>query len=162
MSRSRYTLLINLKRPSYYLLDSLLQEIWVELMPIRYFYMIADEGFSESFNKCWQNIQMNFSFSHTVFVIQMTQKNLTHNHKSQISMTMAPILFRGLKMAKKRVSIAFLSLVGPKCFRPLFQISDIKPKLSPVRLKVSKNGNRCHFHRPLMVGLMVYICVWSV
>ena len=31
-----------------------------------YFYMIADEGFSESFNKCWQNIQMNFSFSHTV------------------------------------------------------------------------------------------------
>ena len=32
----------------------------------RYFYMIADEGFSESFNKCWQNIQMNFSFSHTV------------------------------------------------------------------------------------------------
>ena len=33
----------------------------------RYFYMIADEGFSESFNKCWQNIQMNFSFSNTVF-----------------------------------------------------------------------------------------------
>ena len=31
----------------------------------RYVYMIADEGFSESFNKCWQNIQMNFSFSHT-------------------------------------------------------------------------------------------------
>ena len=28
--------------------------------------MIADEGFSKSFNKCWQNIQMNFSFSHTV------------------------------------------------------------------------------------------------
>ena len=34
----------------------------------RYFYMIADKAYSESFNKCWQNIQMNFSFSHTVIL----------------------------------------------------------------------------------------------
>ena len=37
----------------------------------RHFYMIADEGFSESFNKCWQNIQ-NFSFSCTVYLIFFT------------------------------------------------------------------------------------------
>ena len=40
-----------------------------------------------------------------LFMIQMTQK---------ISMTMPPILFRGLEMAKKGVSIAFLLSVGPK------------------------------------------------
>ena len=51
-------------------------------------------------------------------------------------------------------------------FLALFQISDVKPELSPVKLKVCKNGifwaknlfqknfpNRCQFQRPLMVGL---------
>ena len=33
---------------------------------------------------------------------------------SQIFMTMPPILFRGLEMAKKGVSVAFLSSAGPK------------------------------------------------
>ena len=43
------------------------------------FYMIADEGFSESFNKCWQNIQMNFSFSKTVFCYNMLILHLLKN-----------------------------------------------------------------------------------
>ena len=41
-------------------------QIWVDAK--KYLLMIADEGFSESFNKCWQNIQMNFSFFHTVLI----------------------------------------------------------------------------------------------
>ena len=38
------------------------------------FYMIADGGFSESFHKCWQNNQMNFSFSHTVTMSLIQEK----------------------------------------------------------------------------------------
>ena len=39
--------------------------------------MIADEGFSKCFNKCLQNIQMNFSFSHTVlFEVHILHKTL--------------------------------------------------------------------------------------
>ena len=56
-----------------------------------------------------------------------------------------------------------------KLFLALFQISDVKPELLPVELKVCKNGifwakslfqknlkappNRCQFQRPHMAGL---------
>ena len=46
----------------YIKLYSLLQETWVDAKE-----NLADEGFSESFNKCLQNIQMNFSFSTQYF-----------------------------------------------------------------------------------------------
>ena len=41
-------------------------------------------------------------------------KHATLISKHPVSMTMPPILFWGLEMAKKGVSIAFLSTAGPK------------------------------------------------
>ena len=61
-------------------------------------------------------------------------------------MTMPPILFQGLDLAKKGVSIAILFtndyqqfLAHFELFLALFHISDVKPELTKLKQKVCKN-----------------------